>query len=392
MAFTITREQLYELVWSEPMQRLSKQIGISDVAIAKHCRKAGIPVPERGYWNKLQAGQKVTRTPLSQRDLGTINRIVMSGTLSQELRSRLIGEPGVGDPHNEDIAVLTERLRKRLGTVTAPRNFARTHPVIEGLLKKDEKLRLEAARHPFPWNKPRFEAPFERRRLLFLNGLFLGFAKIGGAPWLRGPDARELAIYVGEASTRFQVDRVGAGTQQRRSARPAEKNDRLSLSIEGHDMPPDVTLRWEDKEGCPLEAQLTEIIVGMLVAGEHLHRRWIEQQARWEREQREEAEHAARRRKEEEERRAREREAALAKAKVDSLLQEAQSWRQALGLRDYVQAVRAAAGDRAATPELEDWSRWALAEADKLDPISSGHTFAALASETARGTDNGAGS
>jgi len=47
------------------MQRLAKQIGISDVAIAKHCRKLGVPVPERGYWNKLQAGKPVTKTALT---------------------------------------------------------------------------------------------------------------------------------------------------------------------------------------------------------------------------------------------------------------------------------------------------------------------------------------
>jgi hypothetical protein len=43
MSFRLTREQLYELVWSEPMQRIGKHIGISDVAIAKHCRRLGIP-------------------------------------------------------------------------------------------------------------------------------------------------------------------------------------------------------------------------------------------------------------------------------------------------------------------------------------------------------------
>jgi hypothetical protein len=64
MTFTLTREQLYDLVWSEPMQPLAKQIGISDVAIAKHCRKLGVPVPKRGYWNKLQAGKPVTKPEL----------------------------------------------------------------------------------------------------------------------------------------------------------------------------------------------------------------------------------------------------------------------------------------------------------------------------------------
>ena len=43
MSFRLTREQLYELVWSEPMHRLGKQIVISDVAIAKHRRRLGIP-------------------------------------------------------------------------------------------------------------------------------------------------------------------------------------------------------------------------------------------------------------------------------------------------------------------------------------------------------------
>ena len=66
MTFTLTGEQLYDLVWSEPMQRLAEQSGISDVAIAKHCHKLGLPVPERGYWNKLQvmrAGDEETHAP-----------------------------------------------------------------------------------------------------------------------------------------------------------------------------------------------------------------------------------------------------------------------------------------------------------------------------------------
>ena len=64
MSFRLTREQLYELVWSEPMHRLGKQIGISDVAIAKHCRRLGIPLPLRGYWNNLHAGKNVIKAVL----------------------------------------------------------------------------------------------------------------------------------------------------------------------------------------------------------------------------------------------------------------------------------------------------------------------------------------
>ena len=46
------------------MQRLSKEFGLSDVGLAKTCRRYAIPVPPRGYWAKRQAGHKMRQTPL----------------------------------------------------------------------------------------------------------------------------------------------------------------------------------------------------------------------------------------------------------------------------------------------------------------------------------------
>jgi hypothetical protein len=65
MSLVLTRKQLYERVWSEPLRRLSKEFGLSDVGLAKTCRRHAIPVPPRGYWAKKQAGRKVRQTPLS---------------------------------------------------------------------------------------------------------------------------------------------------------------------------------------------------------------------------------------------------------------------------------------------------------------------------------------
>ena len=59
-----TREKLYDLVWSEPMSTLSATFDISDVGLAKKCRRLDIPYPGRGYWAKKAAGQRVKRTPL----------------------------------------------------------------------------------------------------------------------------------------------------------------------------------------------------------------------------------------------------------------------------------------------------------------------------------------
>jgi integrase len=60
----ITRDALYVRVWSEPITRIASKLGISDVGLAKACRRANIPVPERGYWARVAAGQNVHWTPL----------------------------------------------------------------------------------------------------------------------------------------------------------------------------------------------------------------------------------------------------------------------------------------------------------------------------------------
>jgi hypothetical protein len=61
---TLPRSQLYELVWSKPVRDVAKEFGISDVALAKRCRALNIPLPGRGYWARVAAGQKPKRPPL----------------------------------------------------------------------------------------------------------------------------------------------------------------------------------------------------------------------------------------------------------------------------------------------------------------------------------------
>ena len=58
------RDKLYDEVWAEPVTVVAKRYGVSDVAIHKACKRLNVPVPPRGYWAKLRAGQKVTREPL----------------------------------------------------------------------------------------------------------------------------------------------------------------------------------------------------------------------------------------------------------------------------------------------------------------------------------------
>jgi hypothetical protein len=64
------RKTLYQEVWAEPVKVVAMRYGVSDVALAKTCRKLALPLPGRGYWAKLRSGQKLGRTPLPARPPG----------------------------------------------------------------------------------------------------------------------------------------------------------------------------------------------------------------------------------------------------------------------------------------------------------------------------------
>src|SRR5438270_10187350 len=60
----MTREELYRLVWSKPITELAKEFGMSDVGLAKVCKKLNVPKPYRGYWQLIEAGRKPRNPPL----------------------------------------------------------------------------------------------------------------------------------------------------------------------------------------------------------------------------------------------------------------------------------------------------------------------------------------
>jgi hypothetical protein len=45
----VTREELYELVWSTPMIRVAEKFEVSGSYLARMCTELRVPRPERGY-------------------------------------------------------------------------------------------------------------------------------------------------------------------------------------------------------------------------------------------------------------------------------------------------------------------------------------------------------
>ena len=63
LASRYDREKIYEEIWSEPIQRVAKRYDISDVGLAKVCKKLSIPRPGRGYWDMKAAGKPIPKRP-----------------------------------------------------------------------------------------------------------------------------------------------------------------------------------------------------------------------------------------------------------------------------------------------------------------------------------------
>ena len=158
----MTRRQLYERVWSTPMKRLAPELGLSDVGLAKLCRRANIPVPPRGYWARLAFGKAVQRialpNPTSNTEVIWHDSMPRTSRTSRwdALLARLRDLPPivVRDAALRDPLVLeTERqLKKGVGRAAAPTGILRievsagaTH---RALLRRDRFARTVRPTRP----------------------------------------------------------------------------------------------------------------------------------------------------------------------------------------------------------------------------------------------------
>jgi hypothetical protein len=127
---TLSREELYEQVWSEPMWTLAARFGLSDVGLAKTCRRLMIPVPPRGYWQQKQAGQPVrpTKLPKVPTSLGTrASQVTFRSPASRKSERELRAE-GV-------------QLRGEVHRILVPEILADPHPPIAHTVKALRRVR-----------------------------------------------------------------------------------------------------------------------------------------------------------------------------------------------------------------------------------------------------------
>lgn len=370
---TLTREQLYALVWAEPVRTVAQQLGISDVALAKTCRKHDIPVPSRGYWAKLEAGKPVTQFKLPAGDLYTRNHISVWSKPETGLAAR--AKALAVEYPEPTVEQLRDRLAMRLVNITTPKTFKDAHRAVRVLVERDAALQRSGR----SWDRPTFASPFQQRRLRILNGIFLAMSKVGGIGRISGYEGSNIRLEVGPHSldATLEASRGRGGPFSPTWSRAANP-ERLVFALATRDMHIQAPTSWRDENDVPLEDRVREIVIGIGVAaeqmrreGRRLHQEWLVRRAT------EEAE-AARKRKVEQERLRRERLAAEAKARLDALLLDAENIGKAERLRAYVDRILANAPAEIPQDQLAAWAVYVRDQADAIDPQTSGRLLASI--------------
>jgi len=120
----VTRQALYDQVWATPMTKLAKEYGISDVALAKICKKLNVPYPWRGYWRRKETGKAVKQLPLPPSADPAKQSVVICRTIRPEAVTAL--------PESVQENITAEQFPEQ--KITVPDRLMNPHRLLKGHL------------------------------------------------------------------------------------------------------------------------------------------------------------------------------------------------------------------------------------------------------------------
>ena len=355
----VKRSRLFEEVWSEPLTALAKKYKVSDVAVAKACRKHNIPLPGVGHWAKVAAG-KVPPTPSlpGKRD----DVISIGANAEREVLGNRRPIPSLKELLGVDDLQLCAR-DAPLEPFTRATLQQLKRSAGQGVAQSEGPEGLEV------WVAP---ASIDRAVRL-LNSLESALRQCS-APYVvpvagirRGASDRHPAHFSLKEHARL-VETEPASTTRSGRFIPAqtrwEFDGTFVLTI--HDYAERCRKTWTDGKRGPLETKLGAIVLGVLAVEEAMraHTQYWEDFHRA-REESARAAQEARRRAEEQAR------------FVRGGVRESTRWRQAAALNAYLDVVEAELGEGAQPAPTAAWLRRARAVARALDPLPA--RLAALA-------------
>jgi hypothetical protein len=181
----ISREELYELVWSVPMIKVGEKFKLSGSYMARVCSTLRVPRPERGYWAKLAVGKAPEKPALPVAQQGDQLNWSQEEALPALPKPRLVALP------------------------TRPRRSKLPHPVtgIHGLIRDakgnyDSGYKVEEGQHLRPYKRLLVDVTASLsgldKALAFANDLFNALESAGHRVLISSPAENFTRVHIDE--------------------------------------------------------------------------------------------------------------------------------------------------------------------------------------------------
>ncbi|HPM10513.1 MAG TPA: hypothetical protein PK941_08740 [Paludibacter sp.] len=369
----LTRKELYQMVWSKPVTKWSKEFGLSDVGFAKICKKMKVPLPRRGYWAMVQKGLKIPQPPLKP--------IHDSKQSVIEIRKRTLESVESRSTEESDPLVLFEKLPEN--KIIVPERLHSPHPLIkttEALLKSrgvDKYGRI--MNHRLSCLNVRVSKVLLPRVLRIMDTITKELEKREMKIFIKGRECPNTTLSIKGEELKICIEEPSGKVEHQKTKSEIEDARRYPSLYGGttYDYKPSGKLRilietytrdamrksWRDSESKKIEDRLNEIFIGFINVAEerkqdHLQREKEEK----ERLERIRLYEEIQRQKAEEEKR------------INVLLQQVNSWSQSNAIKNFIHHIKTAAiekyGEIDEESDLGKWLTWANHQAQRLDPTS----------------------
>lgn len=199
MSVDLTRQELYDLVWSKPIMHAAKQFGISGSMLCRICKDRNVPRPPRGYWANLHAtsAKKIGRfvkppLPNMPEPDQSFNSLI-----HKEYKDRDAARTDDFDPYDlndpikpppqppsESLDEFRERIEAIFPELPALESITARHPIVQKLMDYD--VTVAALRRRGGWDSPKYHDEKGKLCLTWLNMLLHSFEFLGFDVLMRG--------------------------------------------------------------------------------------------------------------------------------------------------------------------------------------------------------------
>jgi hypothetical protein len=355
--YKITRDDLYEKVWTKPMVEIAKVYEVSDKAIAKICDKLNVPFPGVGYWQKLEVGEKLERKKLPD--------IPPTHPTEHTIRKSV---PKYEFEISEEVITLIENEKDPANKIIVQEKRGSTHILIrrteQSLEKSYRYSGMLCSQQAEDILKILVSPNAKGRAFRILNTIILELEKRGYLIYI---NRSFLCVKMFGVELKFSLNERMKKTRRKVESLYDRQYDFipsgvLALCIEDFYSDYPLLRKFLDIKSAKLEDRLNEFIIGLLIASQA----YIAKEKHWE-EIRKVSNEAERKRNEILE--AIENE----KKKLQEFKKNIKKFHSSNLIREYIARYKMKLLEETLAPdkkqEIIDYIEWAQKQADRLDPF-----------------------